>query len=126
LELVVQEQILILLVIRVDPLFLMLLDQKEPPNLHLLVAAVVVLTMLAPEPDPLVDLVVGDLRHRVVLVLEILRQLHQLRDILDQEIGMLLLAAVEVLEDLTQERLDHLVADHLQMKGERKIKFQVV
>tara|TARA_Y100000004_G_scaffold117085_1_gene131673 strand:+ start:335 stop:715 length:381 start_codon:yes stop_codon:yes gene_type:complete len=126
LELVVQEQILILLVMMVETLFLMLLDQKEQPNLHLLAAVVVVLTMPAPEVEPLVDLVVEDLKHKAPLVLEILHQLHQLRDTLDQEIGMQLLAAVEVLEDLTLDILDHLVADHLQMKGERKTKFQVV
>ena len=85
-----------------------------------------VLTMLIPEVETLVDLVVEDLKHKVSPVMEILHQLHQLRDILDQEIGMLLLAVVEVLEDLTPDILDHLAADHLYLMEERKIKFQVV
>tara|TARA_Y100000004_G_scaffold133842_1_gene151317 strand:- start:107 stop:487 length:381 start_codon:yes stop_codon:yes gene_type:complete len=126
LELVVLVAMVILLAFRVDPLFLIVQDQKEQPNLHLLAAVVVVLTMLIPDLVPLVDLVVEDLKHKAPVVLEILHQLHQLRDILDQEIGMLPLAVVEVLEDLTLDILDHLVVDHFQLMGERRIKFQVV
>ena len=82
--------------------------------------------MLIPELETLVDLVVEEVREMLLLVLVMIHQLHQLRDILDQEIGMLLLAVVEVLEDLTLDILDHLVVDHFQVMGDRKIKFRVV
>ena len=87
-----------------DPLpYLTLLDQKEPQNLPQLVVEVEELILMVVKVVEMVDRVVAEHSILVMVVQEILHQLHPHRVILDVEITMQLLVGAVVLVDLTQQ-----------------------